>query len=107
MSGARSPRPRPAAAVMPTPLETPPSLRSITNQSDPLNVRGTWRPLLRAARRPASPTGLDRDALPRRVRLAPVDRHPAPVAVAPLTCPAHVGSWAGPLAVGDLVVGDE
>jgi hypothetical protein len=39
MSGARSPRPRPAAAVMPTPLGTPPSIGSITNQSDPLNVR--------------------------------------------------------------------
>ena len=39
MSGARSPRPRPAGAVMPTPLGTPPSVRSITNASDPLNVR--------------------------------------------------------------------
>src|SRR5215217_5002925 len=39
MSGARSPRPRPAAAVMPTPLGTPPSVGSITNASDPLNVR--------------------------------------------------------------------
>jgi hypothetical protein len=39
MSGARSPRPRPATAVMPTPLGTPPSVGSITNQSDPLNVR--------------------------------------------------------------------
>src|SRR5512132_1711079 len=39
MSGARSPRPRPAAAVMPTPLGTPPSVGSIANASDPLNVR--------------------------------------------------------------------
>jgi hypothetical protein len=33
MSGARSPRPRPAAAVTPTPLETAPSVRSIVNAS--------------------------------------------------------------------------
>jgi hypothetical protein len=39
MSGARSPRPRPAAAVMPTPLGTPPAVGSITNQSNPLKVR--------------------------------------------------------------------
>jgi len=39
MSGARSPRPRPAGAVMPPPLRTPPSVPSIANQSDPLNVR--------------------------------------------------------------------
>jgi hypothetical protein len=35
MSGARSPRPRPAGAVMPTPLGTPPLVRSIANESDP------------------------------------------------------------------------
>ena len=29
------------------------------------------------------------------------------LAVAPLTDPAHVGSWAGPLAVGDLPIGDK
>jgi hypothetical protein len=39
MSGARSPRPRPAAAVMPTLLGTTPSGRSIVNELDPLNVR--------------------------------------------------------------------
>jgi hypothetical protein len=39
MSGATLAPPRLAAAVMPTPLGTPPSLRSITNASDPLNVR--------------------------------------------------------------------
>src|ERR687892_1197255 len=38
MSGARSPRPRPAAAVMPTPLETPPSLCSIT----PASLTAWW-----------------------------------------------------------------
>jgi hypothetical protein len=31
---------------MPTPLETPPSLRSITNASDPLNVRELLHPQL-------------------------------------------------------------
>jgi hypothetical protein len=39
MSGARSPRPRPAAAVISTPPGTTPSVRSIVNESDPLNVR--------------------------------------------------------------------
>src|SRR5215217_2153065 len=40
MSGARSPRPRPAAAVMSTPLGTPPSVGSIVNQSDPPQCLG-------------------------------------------------------------------
>jgi hypothetical protein len=29
------------------------------------------------------------------------------LAVAPLTCPPHVGSWAGLVTVGDLAVGDK
>src|SRR5215208_3059476 len=48
MSGARSPRPRPAAAVMPTPLGTPPSVASITNQSDPPQCSGATSSTARA-----------------------------------------------------------
>jgi hypothetical protein len=68
MSGARSPRPRPAAAVMPTPLGTTPSVRSIVNSQPHLNARDlrrrrwprrTWSPGSRraTARRPGRTWG--------------------------------------------------
>jgi hypothetical protein len=75
MSGARSPRPRPAAAVMPTPLGTTPSVGSIVNESDPLNVRELLHP---PAWLPSHHDTLDRalDRLGRGERTLIVDPSP-------------------------------
>src|SRR5215208_5078380 len=107
MSGARSPRPRPAAAVMPTPLGTPPSVPSIGNASDPPQ-RSRCVATATPSCAPPCQSDRPRSRCPASAGEARPGRPPPSAScVAPLTCPAHVGSWAGLLAAGELVVGDE
>src|SRR5215208_312434 len=107
MSGARSPRPRPAAAVMPTPLGTPPSVPSIGNASDPPQ-RSRCVATATPSCAPPCQSDRPRSRCPASAGEARPGRPPPSAScVAPLTCPAHVGSWAGLLAAGGLVVGDE